>query len=98
MNSELVDSSFVYKLIRQETGGEFVVRNRFKLLFKESIILFIHYFSTYADENRIQKKNKLISIRNLKNALNEIDFYDLIQEVDEYQVWKKTRSNKRILK
>ena len=73
------------------------ITKEYRLMLKESVYLFIHYLITYAEE--ISKENHFsnISVFNLKEALIETDFQNIIYLINEEKLCQKNKL-KRTLK
>ncbi len=56
---------------------------KYKEKLKESVVLFVHYLSCYAEEIAKDKGENKISEKTIKEALEEIDLYDVLEKTIE---------------
>ena len=56
---------------------------KYKERLKESVILFVHYLSSYAEEIAKEKGENKISEKTIKEALEETDLYEVLEKAIE---------------
>lgn len=100
MNNPEINNFIPYKFLKEmflKNGLEQKVSKEYKFLLKESVYLFIHYLITYVEEICKEKNFSKISIFNLKEALIETDFQNIINLINEEKTLQKSKI-KRTLK
>ena len=58
---------------------------KYKEKLKESVVLFVHYLACYAEEIAKEKGENKISEKTIKEALEEIDLFEILEKTVEEQ-------------
>lgn len=92
-----IPSNYIIKIIKSKIDPNFSIGVQYKTLLKECIMLFIYYITTYAEIIAEEKKVSKINNEILNEALMEIDFYEIIDQILEKKEGVTLKREKRDL-
>ncbi len=77
----IVPSSFIINKIKREIPEKMKIGIQYKALIKEAIVLFVYYLNTYAENIAKESGSSVITPNILNEALIELDFYEILNEI-----------------